>query len=393
MNNRLCLALLLGAFSGGRPLLGQRAVEDPLTLFAKMMPVLSHDRCVNCHGATDPFKGFYHPGAVTQSTPCVKCHTANARWDIAPSVMAFFQKTTRELCFHFSERLPPSESVALHLENDDLIGLAFAGRRGNAVTAQYTQKPPMTRAEFVRAYRTWVRQTGGICSAWEGTITRTETVAGDTTGPGLPDVRQFGPMTVTTWQNGTHTYIITIKDGSVKVSATLNGETNHKEVTTASNCEVTMHIRDAYSLVSTKGPAAASGPATGGATAPLVAVGDGSVRVGLAADGSYRIHVVPPAEKTQKTSTTTFSATCPMPNVAPPAHTDTFDWKPWVFEIAAKLPDPKVRTHLEGQTVEMLDHLADPPFGLAFMGADVGRADETRVKFKVTTTWDLKRAP
>jgi hypothetical protein len=85
MNNRVYVALLLGALSGARPLQGQQAVEDPLTLFAKMMPVLSHDRCVNCHGATDPFKGFYYPGAVSQSTLCVKCHTANARWDIAPS--------------------------------------------------------------------------------------------------------------------------------------------------------------------------------------------------------------------------------------------------------------------------------------------------------------------
>jgi hypothetical protein len=393
MNNRLYVALLLGAFSAAPPLRGQRTVEDPLAIFAKMMPVLSHDRCVNCHGATDAFKGFYHPGAVSQKTPCVSCHTANARWDIAPRPMAFFQKTTRQLCDHFAVNLAVGEGTAVHLEHDDLIGLAFAGRRGNAVTPQFTEKPPMTRVEFVRAYRNWVQQTGGGCSSWEGTITRTETVAANDTGPGLPDFRQFGPMTVTAWQHGTHTITVTIKDGKALVSTTLDGEVNRKEVTKASNCEVTGHIRDAYSLVSTKAAAAARGPAAGGATAPLAAVGDGSVRVGLSADGSYRIHVVPPADKTQTTSTTTISATCPMPNVAAPAHTDTFDWDPWVFEIAAKLPDPRVRTHLEGQTVEMLERSASRSFGLAFMGAAVGRLNETNVKFKVTTTWDLKRAP
>jgi hypothetical protein len=307
--------------------------------------------------------------------------------------MAFFQKTARQLCNHFSVNLPVGEATAFHLEHDDLIGLAFAGRRGNAVTPEYTQKPPMTRAEFVRAYKNWVQQTGGGCSSWEGTITRTETVAANDTGPGLPDFRQMGPMTLTAWQHGTHTITVTIKDGNAVVSTTLNGEVNRKEVMKTSNCEMTAHIRDAYSLVSTKAAAAPSGPATGGAAAPLAAVGDGRVRVGLAADGSYRIHVVPPADKTQTTSTTTMSATCPIPNVAAPAHTDTFDWNSWVFEIVAKLPDPRVRTHLQGQTVEMLERSADPSFGLAFMGAAVGRLNETSVKFKVTTTWDLTRVP
>ena len=149
-------------------------------------------------------------------------------------------------------------------------------------------------------------------------------------------------------------------------------------------------MRDAYSLVSTKGAAPTPAP---GDTMPLAAVGDAIVRVGLAADGSYKIHVIPPAEKTQKTSTTKISSTCPIPNAAPPAHTDTFDWHTWVFEVAAKLPNPRLRTQLQGSTVDTLTYLAKPPFGLAYMGAAVGRSNETNVKFLVTTTWNLKRAP
>jgi len=376
---------------GATPLHGRQVVEDPLNVFAKLMPVLSHDRCVNCHGATDAFKGFYHPGAVSRRTPCLSCHTASGRWDIAPAPMAFFQRSVRELCSHLANNLAVGEATAFHLEHDELIGLAFAGRRGNAVTAQYTEKPPMTRAEFVRAYRTWVQQTGGGCSAWEGTITRTEVIAEDTTGPGLPDVRVMGPMTVTFWQRGTHSYTITIKDGQATVKAILDGERNNKEVMKAPNCESTGHVRDAYSLLSTtvSGAKAEPGPAD---TTALAAIGDGAVRVGLAADGSYRIHVVPPAEKTQRTSTTTFKATCPIPDPSPSAHTETFDWNPWVFDITGKLQDPHMRGHLQGQTVEVMANSVDKPIGLAGSAA-VGHLDGSSVKFRVTTTWDLKRAP
>jgi hypothetical protein len=390
MKNRIYLAVLLAAFSGVRALDAQKPVDDPLTVFSKMMPVLSHDRCVNCHGATDPYKGFFHPGSVPLTSTCIGCHTASPQWRLAPGPTAFFQKNTRQLCDHFSRNLEVGEGTANHLATDALIGLAFAGRRGNAVPGQYTQKPPMTRAEFVRAYRDWVRLTGGGCSSWEGTITRTETNTGDTTGMNLPDVKRIGPITVTSWQKGTHTITVKIKGGAATASATLSGEINNKEITKAPNCELTAHMRDAYSLVSTKGAAANPAP---GDTMPLAAIGDAIVRVGLAADGSYKIHVIPPAERTQKTSTTKISSTCPIPNAAPPAHTDTFDWHTWVFEVAAKLPNPRLRTQLQGSTVDTLTYLAKPPFGLAFMGAAVGRSNETNVKFLVTTTWNLKRAP
>ena len=38
-------------------------------------------------------------------------------------------------------------------------------------------------------------------------------------------------MTVTSWQNGTHTITVKIKDGAATVSTTLNGEVHSKEVT------------------------------------------------------------------------------------------------------------------------------------------------------------------
>src|SRR5262249_24441925 len=149
----------------------------------------------------------------------LRCHTASGRWDVAPPIIAFFKKTTRQLCYHFSVNLQPGEETAIHLENDDLIGLAFAGRRGNAVKPEFTEKPPMTRAQFVAAYRNWVKLTGGGCSSWEGTITRTETIAGT-----YRDDQQIGPMTMTSSQNGAHTITLKISGGKAVVTTTLSGD-------------------------------------------------------------------------------------------------------------------------------------------------------------------------
>jgi hypothetical protein len=355
-----------------------------------MMPVLSHDRCVNCHGATNPYTGDYHPGAIKQGTACFNCHTATQRWDTPHPLLAFFKKTTRQLCNHF-EMLGSPESVALHLENDELIGLAFIGRRGNAVEKQYAQPPPMSRADFVRAYRTWVRDGGGICSSWQGTITRTETIATDTTpgsGPNMHNMMRMGDTKIFSWQQGRHTYTINIKDGVATVATTHDGELHHKTVTRSENCEATTHVRVAYGLVSSQPPSTYAVPGT---TGPLVATGEGSVRVGLAADGSYRIHVVPPRETTQKTTTTTTTTTCGSIPQVPPG-TDTSDWSEWVFEIVGQLADPRNRRQLKGQSVIDVDSSYDPSFGLAYH-ADVARLDGSPFKFRITTTWDLTRVP
>ena len=367
---------------------GQRAAVDPLTLFAKLMPVLSHDRCVNCHGATDPYTGDYHPGAIKQTTPCFNCHTATQSWRLAPPPAAFFKKTTRQLCSLFEQNIGANEGTALHLQADELIGLAFVGRRGNAVDRSFAKPPPMSRPEFVRAFRTWIKDGGGTCSAWEGTITRTETIATDTmpgSGPNARNVHHAGKMDIYSWQNGTHSYTINIKNGVATVSTTHTGEKYLKGVGRDDACEPTTLVRTAYGLVSVSPPTDQAG------AGPLVATGDGSVRVGLSTDGSYRIHVVPPRETTQQTTTTIITNKCgPAPKV--PASTETSDWSEWVFEIVGKLANPKDRWHIKGQSTIDVDSSYDPSFGLAYQ-ADVARQDGTPLKFRITTTWDLSRVP
>src|ERR1700694_1435431 len=68
------------------------ADDDPLALFAEMMPVFSSPRCVNCHGGTDPSTkpdGLNHGGGQVDvpkdsvgnmnfdsTGACRECHTA-----------------------------------------------------------------------------------------------------------------------------------------------------------------------------------------------------------------------------------------------------------------------------------------------------------------------------
>ncbi len=372
----------------------QRAVVDPLTLFAKMMPVLSHERCANCHGATNPYTGEYHPGAISPNAQCQTCHTATdergfSRWRTPGAVFAFFQKTTRELCQRFEAIGNFGDAMVFHLETDHLIGLAFIGRRGNAVERQYAKPPPMTRPEFVRAYRTWYQDGGGACSGWEGTITRTETIATDTTpGSGLnsPAVYRVGDLETTITQSGNHTYTINIKNGVATVSTTHAGDILHKSVSRQDNCTSTNFVRDVYSLVSTERPTNESG------AGPLVATGDGSVRVGIADDGSYRIHVVPPRETTKRVSSVWNINDCGVQLPALPTSTESSDWPEWVFEIAGKLSNPKDRRRLQGKSTIEVDSSYDPSFGLAYH-ADVAGLDGKSFKFRITMTWNLTRVP
>ena len=366
---------------------GQTPVADPLTLFAKMMPVLSHDRCVNCHGATDPFTGDFHPGEVSQDTPCHSCHTTAANWRLAPSQLAFFHKTTRQLCDHFERETNRDTPAAMiyHLENDPLIGEAFIGRRGGAVPPQFTRTPPMSRAAFVAAYRAWVTDGGGTCSRWEGTITRTETVA-----DAIIDTATAGPSLTTASQIGTHSYSITIRNGTVTVTTTLSGETNHKVVVTSGGCVSTDHSSVSYSLVNAvPSPQRAAARAD---TEPLIATGNGEVHLGLAPNGSYRIHVVPPSEQTKTVETSTTTTNCPIPFSTPSPTTLTHDWKPWMFDIVGTLANPRDRTHIRGDTTIVVDSSYEPAFGLA-ASAYIAHQDGSPVKFKITTTWDLSRVP
>lgn len=86
--------------------------EDPIVLFAKLMPVFSHSRCEGCHGAVNPFSGDTHESGVikadfdwtvqdmgmTHNAACLECHTTSPDWRLAPRHFGFVGKDTKQLC-------------------------------------------------------------------------------------------------------------------------------------------------------------------------------------------------------------------------------------------------------------------------------------------------------
>jgi hypothetical protein len=188
------------------------ADDDPLAMFAEMMPVWSSPRCVNCHGGTIPDvkpEGLNHGGGLIDvvrdakgdatfdgSGTCQGCHdAAPPSWRLAPARMSLVDKDTLPLCQQM--RKVNSLSVAAnreafdhHLHNDVLIDLAFVGNRGIAEDV-VAAPPPMGKAAFLAAARRWLEDGQGACSnKWSGTITETTNYSESATFAPAPGGRQ-----------------------------------------------------------------------------------------------------------------------------------------------------------------------------------------------------------
>src|SRR5687767_9687198 len=59
----VCL-FMTGTAVNPAPAPGAAGAGDPLDLFAELMPVFGHPRCVNCHGGVDPFNEYAGPPQV-----------------------------------------------------------------------------------------------------------------------------------------------------------------------------------------------------------------------------------------------------------------------------------------------------------------------------------------
>ena len=67
------------------------------------------------------------------------------------------------------------------MRDDQLIGLAFAGRRADAIPEEDpAEPPPMSRGSFLAWVTFWVEKAVGSCDL-NGTITITETLTGSRT--------------------------------------------------------------------------------------------------------------------------------------------------------------------------------------------------------------------
>ncbi|HEV7666656.1 MAG TPA: hypothetical protein VGQ62_24185, partial [Chloroflexota bacterium] len=176
-----------------------QAADDPLLLFADMMPVFSSPRCVNCHGGTNPQTDTNHEGGQVNtplnaqgdmtfdsSGACIECHTAAPpSWRLAPHHMSLAGKDTMTLCRQMrsvNNLKDPAQRPAFvnHLHDDLLIGVAFVGQGGigeDSAFAPIAPEPPaMSQAEFVAAAQRWTIDGKAACSnKWNGTITQTIT--------------------------------------------------------------------------------------------------------------------------------------------------------------------------------------------------------------------------
>jgi hypothetical protein len=197
------------------------ADDDPLAMFAEMMPVWSSPRCVNCHGGTIPDvkpEGLNHEGGLIDvvrdgegnpgfdgSGTCQGCHdAAPPSWRLAPARMSLVDKDTLPLCRQMRKvnSLASAANRAAfdhHLHNDALIDLAFVGNRGIARDPDEPvtlAPPPMSKEAFFAAATRWLEDGLASCSnKWSGTITETTTFSESVTFAPAPGGRQLSTAT------------------------------------------------------------------------------------------------------------------------------------------------------------------------------------------------------
>src|SRR6185503_4968031 len=164
---RLAVAAVAATFVASAIVIGARATtsssglqqivttdllnDDPLAKFAKLMPVISHPRCANCHGGSSPFEGVNHPRSVMLpevaarlrdgngdhdfanqgSEVCNTCHNVvDTAWVLAHGFSRFKDQTARQVCSLWKTSLHDSAPELLtHLQNDTLIKIGFQGNK------------------------------------------------------------------------------------------------------------------------------------------------------------------------------------------------------------------------------------------------------------------------
>jgi hypothetical protein len=152
--------------------------------FERMLPVLQHPRCMNCHTSTGfPRQGddrHRHIMNVSRGTDdhgavglrCSTCHqSANQPasgvpgapdWHLAPLSMAWEGLTASELCRVLFDRekggLEPAQ-LAGHLETSFV---RWAWSPGIDAHGRPRSTPPMSHRAFVALARRWVA-TGAVC--------------------------------------------------------------------------------------------------------------------------------------------------------------------------------------------------------------------------------------
>ncbi|MEO8016858.1 MAG: hypothetical protein ABI769_03515 [Pseudomonadota bacterium] len=147
--------------------------------FKKMLPVLRHGRCINCHQHVTYFddpdnesfpKATHQGGDINEIdlgvkdqygnqqvkfSPCKDCHTkAPPAWE--NSGPEWTGLDDYQMCQAMKAAAPNGANLLGHLLTDDLVKLAFVGQR--AMDGLTPKPPPLSHSEFLAVTAAWINR-------------------------------------------------------------------------------------------------------------------------------------------------------------------------------------------------------------------------------------------
>jgi len=175
------IALAAGCFLN--PVTGENNARSA-ALFTRLVPVLQHPRCINCHTSTDfPWQGDDGHRHIMQvkrgpadrgvaALPCSTCHQARNSpagvpgaegWHLAPPRMAWEGLTASAICRSLTDParggMTPAQIVH-HMSTDHIV--LWAWNPGLDLNGTARQPPPISHAAFSALVRQWVAA-GATC--------------------------------------------------------------------------------------------------------------------------------------------------------------------------------------------------------------------------------------
>lgn len=153
--------------------------KDPHKNFNKMMDVLMHPRCINCHPSDNiPKQGmeghahyFGMKGGENdqgfESTKCMTCHQKEnnnfsgvpgaPHWGLAPQSMGWKGLTRAEIATVMLDKSKNGgknyEEIEEHLTKDDLV--LWAWNPGVNAAGHKRETPPISKEEFKKVVKEW----------------------------------------------------------------------------------------------------------------------------------------------------------------------------------------------------------------------------------------------
>ncbi len=114
--------------------LSDKQQADAPKAFTQMVSTFQHPRCMNCHGAVDPYSGKNHMGGKKLRENCGGCHRLPEGEGDTPEAGLFFTgKDAVQLCRQMKRTLPDESAFIAHITEDrgrtPFIQTAFAGTR------------------------------------------------------------------------------------------------------------------------------------------------------------------------------------------------------------------------------------------------------------------------